>query len=38
MNIVVKTTEISAVKPHIREMGLTMRPDVIIDVEPVSIM
>ena len=38
MNIVIKTTEHSNVKSHIREMGLTMRPDVIIDVEPISIM
>lgn len=38
MNIVIKTMDVGSVKPHIREMGLTMRPDVIIDVEPISIM
>lgn len=38
MNIVIKTKDLGFVKSHIREMGLTMRPDVIIDVEPISIM
>jgi len=38
MNIVIKTNDLGNIKPHIREMGLTMRPDVIIDVEPISIM
>jgi primosomal protein N' (replication factor Y) len=38
MNIIVKTIDLTEVKPLIASMGLTIRPDVIIDVEPVSIM
>lgn len=38
MNIIVKTDNLVDVKPHIVAMGLTTRPDIIIDVEPVSIM
>jgi primosomal protein N' (replication factor Y) len=38
MNIIIKTVDLMDVKPHIAAMGLTIRPDIIIDVEPVSIM
>jgi primosomal protein N' (replication factor Y) len=38
MNIIIKTIDLTEVKPHIAEMGLTIRPDIIIDVEPVNIM
>lgn len=38
MNIIIKTIDLIHVKPHILAMGLTMRPDIIIDVEPISIM
>jgi len=38
MNIVIKTVDLIHVKPHILAMGLTTRPDVMIDVEPISIM
>jgi primosomal protein N' (replication factor Y) len=38
MNIIIKATNLMDVKPYIASMGLTMQPDIIIDVEPVSIM
>lgn len=38
MNIVIKTIDLTEVKSILAGMGLTMRPDVIIDVEPISIM
>lgn len=38
MNIVIKTIDLTDVKFHLANMGLTMRSDVIIDVEPISIM
>lgn len=38
MNILIKTNNLAPVKSYIISMGLTMRPDVIIDVEPISIM
>jgi len=38
MNIIIKAIDLIHVKPHILAMGLPMRPDVIIDVEPISIM
>ena len=38
MNIVIKAVDLAHVKPCILAMGLTTRPDVIIDVEPISIM
>lgn len=38
MNIVIKTSDLTSIKFYIRDMGLTMCPDVIIDVEPISIM
>ena len=38
MSIVIKAVELDQVKAHILGMGLTMRPDVIIDVDPISIM
>jgi len=38
MNIIIKANNLMDVKLHIAAMGLTIRPDIIIDVEPVSIM
>ena len=38
MNIIIKAMDLAHVKPHILAIGLTTRPDVIIDVEPISIM
>jgi primosomal protein N' (replication factor Y) len=38
MNIVIKASNLMDVKPCIASMGLTILPDIIIDVEPVSIM
>lgn len=38
MNIIVKSVDLAHVKPHIVAMGLPVRPDVIIDVDPVTIM
>lgn len=38
MNIVIKTVDLTDVKSHLAAMGLTVRPEVIIDVEPISIM
>ena len=38
MNIVIKAVNIAEVKPYLVDMGLTTRPDVIIDVDPISIM
>ncbi len=38
MNIIIKATDLTCVKPYILEMELPTRPDVIIDVEPISIM
>lgn len=38
MNIIIKAINLTDVKPYIASIGLTIRPDIIIDVEPVSIM
>ena len=38
MNILVKTAELAPVKAALIAMGLTIRTDIIIDVEPISIM
>ena len=38
MNIIIKATDLTCVKPYILGMELPTRPDVIIDVEPISIM
>lgn len=38
MNIIIKSIDLTHIKPRIVDMGLTTRPDVIIDVDPVSIM
>ena len=38
MNIIIKSIDLAHIKPHILHMGLTTRLDVIIDVDPVSIM
>ena len=38
MNIIIKALDLASVKPYILAMGLTTRSDVIIDVEPISIM
>ena len=38
MNIIIKAKDLTSVRTHITSMGLTIRPDVMIDVEPVSIM
>jgi primosomal protein N' (replication factor Y) len=38
MNIIIKAKDLTCVRTHITSMGLTIRPDVMIDVEPVSIM
>lgn len=38
MNIIIKAMNLTDVKPYIASIGLTIRPDIIIDVEPVSIM
>ncbi len=38
MNIIIKAKDVASVRTHITSMGLTIRPDVMIDVEPVSIM
>ncbi|MBC8016348.1 MAG: primosomal protein N', partial [Sporomusaceae bacterium] len=38
MNIIIKSIDLAHIKPHIVDMGLTTRLDVIIDVDPVSIM
>jgi primosomal protein N' (replication factor Y) len=38
MNIIIKAKDLTNVRAYITSMGLTIRPDVMIDVEPVSIM
>ena len=38
MNIIIKATDLTCVKPYILEMELPTRPDVIIDVEPLRLM
>ncbi|SFL87269.1 primosomal protein N' [Pelosinus propionicus] len=38
MNMIIKAKDLASVRTHITSMGLTIRPDVMIDVEPVSIM